>query len=72
MHRLECRYTDPKSIDICIEVYTDWYNSGKRTSSTKCYPEERYSGQRDDGWYEHFVKALKLESILPVPVSMRG
>jgi hypothetical protein len=72
MHRLGCRCTDPKSIDICIEVYTHWYNNGKRISSTKCYPEERYSGQRDGGWYERFVKALKLESILPVPVAMRG
>ena len=51
MHRLGSRCTDPKSIDICVEVYKDWYNNGKRISSTKCYPEERYSGQRDDGWY---------------------
>jgi len=53
-------------------IYIDWYNNGKRVSTTRCYPEERYSGHRDDGWYVHFVKALKLEGILPVPVAVRG
>lgn len=40
--------------------------------TTKCYPEERYSGQRDIGWYVRFVKALKLELILPLPVAVWG
>jgi hypothetical protein len=53
-------------------VYTNWYNNGKRVSTTKCYPEERYSGQRDEGWYVRFVKTLKLEGILPIPVATRG
>jgi hypothetical protein len=72
MHRLGGRCTDHESIDRCILAYTDWYNNGKKISTTKCYPEERYSGQRDDSWYLRFVKALKLERILPVPVAMGG
>jgi hypothetical protein len=72
IHRLGSRCTDHESIDRCILAYTDWYNNGKKVSTTKCYPEERYSGQRDDGWYVRFVKALKLERILPVPVAMGG
>jgi hypothetical protein len=72
MHRLGSRCTDKEKIDRCIEVYTDWYNNAKRVSTTQCYPEERYSGHRDDGWYLRFVKALKLEDILPVPAAVRG
>jgi hypothetical protein len=71
IHRLR-RSTDHEDIDRCISVYVDWYNNGKKISTTKCYPEERYSGQRDSGWYTRFVKALKLEHILPVPVAMGG
>jgi hypothetical protein len=71
IHRLgNC--TNHERIDRCILIYVDWYNNGKRISTTKCYPEERYSGQRDGGWYARFVKALKLEGILPVPVALRG
>jgi hypothetical protein len=72
IHRLGNHCTDHEMIDRCILIYVDWYNNGKRISTTKCYPEERYSGHRDDGWYLRFVKALKLEDILPVPVAVRG
>ena len=72
IHRLGRSCTDHESIDRCILAYIDWYNNGKKISTTKCYPEERYSGQRDDGWYTRFVKALKLEHILPVPVAVWG
>lgn len=72
IHRLGNRCTDKENIDRCILIYVDWYNNGKKISTTKCYPEERYFGHRDDGWYERFVKALKLEGILPVPVAVRG
>lgn len=72
VHRLGSRCTDRENIDRCILAYTDWYNNGKKISTTKCYPEVRYSGQRDDGWYARFVKALKLERILPVPVAVGG
>ena len=72
INRLGSRCTDKEKIDRCIEVYTDWYNNGKRISTTKYYPEERYSGHRDGDWYVRFVKALKLEHILPVPVAVRG
>jgi hypothetical protein len=71
-HRLWNHCTDHESIDRCILAYTYWYNNGKRVSTTECYPEERYSGQRDEGWYVRFVKALKPERMLPVPVAVRG
>ncbi|MGH2638042.1 MAG: helix-turn-helix domain-containing protein, partial [Rhabdochlamydiaceae bacterium] len=61
-HRLGCE-RDPNAIDECIKIYTDWYNNGKLVSTTKCYPEERYSGKRDLGWYQRLVKALKLDRI---------
>ena len=72
IHRLGNRCTDKEKIDRCIEVYTDWCNNGKKVSTTKCYPEERYSGKRDDDWYKRFVKALKLEDVLSVPVVVKG
>ncbi len=72
IHRLGRNSTDHESIDRCILAYIDWYNNGKKVSTTKCYPEERYSGQRDGGWYARLVKALKLEHILPVPVVVGG
>ena len=71
-HRLGSKITDHESIDRCISVYVDWYNNGKKVSTTKCYPEERYSGQRDSSGYTRFVKALKLERILLIPVAVRG
>jgi len=63
---------DTESIDRCILAYIDWYNNGKKISTTKCYPQERYSGHRDEGWYVRFVKVLKLGHILPVPVAVGG
>lgn len=64
--------TDPQAIDECIAIYVDWYNNGKKVSTTGCYPEERYSGKRDSGWYMRLVKKLKLEHILPIPVVVGG
>jgi hypothetical protein len=64
--------TNPQAIDEHIAIYVDWYNNGKKVSTTGCYPEERYSGKRDRGWYERLVKALKLEHILPIPVVALG
>lgn len=61
-----------ESIDRCILAYIDWYNNGKKISTTRCYPEERYSGKRNCDWYVRFVKALKLKHVLPVPVAVRG
>jgi transposase len=44
IHRLGRSSTiDHESIDRCILSYIDWYNNGKKISTTKCYPEERYS-----------------------------
>jgi hypothetical protein len=58
---------DRKAIDECIEAYLVWYNNGKRMSTTKCYPEERYSGNRNKEWYEKLVRFLKLDDVLPLP-----
>lgn len=64
--------TNPQAIDEHIAIYVDWYNNGKKVSTTGCYPEERYSGKRDAGCYARLVKALKLEHILPIPVVAGG
>lgn len=66
IHRLG-RSTDNDAIDECIVIYVDWYNNGKRIRTTKEYPEERYSGQRDPHWYSRLVRGLKLDSLLPLP-----
>ena len=58
--------TDKKEINYWIDVFTNWYNNGKRHSSIQAYPEEKYSGKRDGNWYENIVKALKLENVLVV------
>jgi transposase len=70
-HRLG-RARDANTIDECIAIYVDWYNNGKKMSTTRCCPEERYSGNRDPGWYSRLVKALKLDHILPVSVASGG
>ena len=49
-----------------IRVYVDWYNNGRYHQGIKGRPEERYSGQCDDGWYERLVEALNLEDVLTV------
>ena len=66
-HRLE-NSTDLHAIDECISIYVDWYNNGKKVSTTGYYPEERYSGKRDTGCYARLVKVLKLDRILSIPV----
>ena len=66
-HRLG-NSTDLFSIDECISIYVDWYNNGKKVSTTGYYPEERYSGKRDTGCYTRLVKVLKLDRILSIPV----
>jgi hypothetical protein len=53
-------------INRWIKIYNAWYNNGKYHSAIDTYPEEKYSGQRDDKWYERLVKALKLEDILTI------
>lgn len=68
-HRLG-RSRDPIAIDEAIKTYLVFYNNGKKISTTGSCPEERYSGKIESGWYQRFVKALKLDHILPV--SVRG
>jgi len=45
-HRLR-RSTDHEDIDRCISVYVMVQQWKEDIPTTKCYPEERYSGQRD-------------------------
>ena len=56
-HRLE-NSIDLYAIDECISIYVDWYNNGKKVSTTGYYPEERYSGKRDTGCYARLIKVL--------------
>lgn len=63
---------DSQSVDESISIYIDWYNNGKKISTTGYYPEERYSGKRDTECYTRLVKALKLDNILPISVAMGG
>lgn len=58
------RSRDIKKINYWISVYNHWYNNAKLHSVINTYPEMRYSGKRDEMWYEKLVKALKLENVL--------
>lgn len=60
------RSRDRAKINKWIKIYNNWYNNGKYHSVIDGYPEERYSGQRDEKWYEKLIKALKLEHVLTV------
>lgn len=51
-------------IDKYIRIYNHWYNNGKYHSAIDTCPEERYSGQVDNKWFDKLIKALKLEKIL--------
>ncbi len=62
-HRLG-RSNDLDDINRLIEVYNHWYNNGKYHSAIGTYPEMRYSGQRDNGWYDQLIEALKLRDAL--------
>jgi len=53
-------------INQCISIYDHWYNNGKYHNGIGSFPEERYSGKRDDQWYERLVKDLKLEDMLTI------
>ena len=57
---------DIREINHWIDVYNHWYNNGKYHSGIQNYPEERYSGKRDNCWYEKLVKAFKLEDVLTI------
>lgn len=55
-----------KEINHWIEVFVYWHNHGKYHSAIQAYPEEKYSGKRDENWYENIIKALNLENVLSV------
>ena len=66
-HRLE-NNTDLHTIDECISIYVDWYNNGKKVSTTGYYPLKKGTLERDTGCYARLVKVLKLDRILSIPV----
>jgi len=41
-----------------IRLYNVWYNNGKYHSAIDGYPEELFSGKRDESWYSTFPKPL--------------
>ncbi len=51
-------------INHWIDVYDHWYNNGCYHSSIKTYPETRYSGDRQENWYEKLITALKLDNVI--------
>ena len=55
---------DLEKINYWTGIYNHWYNNGRYHSAIGTYPEERYSGKRDDSWYENLIRALKLEDVL--------
>ena len=58
------RSRDKIWINHWMQVYDHWYNNGKYHSGIESYPEQRFTGERDDSWYEPLVKALKLDDML--------
>jgi transposase len=64
-HKLQ-RSRARTQINQYIGIYDHWYNNGKYHAAIGSYPEERYSGNRDDQWYECFVKELKLQDVLTI------
>jgi len=59
---------DLNEINRLIEIYNVWYNNGKYHSAIGTRPEMRYSGKRDETWYDQLIKDLKLEELLHVNV----
>jgi len=55
---------DLGKINYWAGIYNHRYNNGRHHSAIGTYPEERYSGKRDDSWYENIIRALKLEDVL--------
>jgi transposase InsO family protein len=55
---------DKHLIDHNIEVFVSWYNNGRFHQGIEDYPETRYSGKRNEDWYNSLVKGLKLEEVL--------
>jgi len=65
VHRIP-RSTNLAEIQRWTDVYVHWHNNGRLHQGIKGYPEMRYSGHRDEGWFVRLVKALKLEDALAV------
>lgn len=47
-----------------IKLFNMFYNNGKRHTSTEKYPEEHYSGQRNEKWFDKFIKYFKLQEVI--------
>ncbi len=57
-------------IDRCIEIYLDFYNNAavnRRTGSA-----QRYRNGVDEKWHSRLIKALKLQSVLPIDHAPEG
>jgi hypothetical protein len=60
------RSRDRAAIQHWIDVYMSWYNNGRFHQGIKGYPEVRYSGQQEEGWFVRLIKAFNLEEVLVV------
>jgi len=58
---------DKALIDHNIEVYVDFYNNGRYHTGISGFPEVRYSGKRDEEWFNKLVKGLNLGEVLTLP-----
>lgn len=58
--------TKISEINKYIKIFVKWYNNGKYHSAIETFPEERYSGQRSEDWFESIVEDLKMEDLLMV------
>jgi hypothetical protein len=47
-----------------IKIFNLFYNNGRRHSSTGKYPEEHYSGQRNEKWFDKLMKFFKLQEVI--------
>ncbi len=64
--------TDMHEIDRCIEIYLDFYNNAAVNRRTGSVPAKRYRNEVDEKWYSRLIKALKLQSVLPMDYAPEG
>ncbi len=56
--------TNMYEIDRCIEVHLNFYNNAAINRSTGSVPAQ--SNRVDEKWYSRLIKAIKLQSLLPM------
>ncbi len=57
-------------INRCIEIYLDFYNNAAVNRSAGLIPAN--SNKVDEKWYSRLIKALKLQSVLPIDHASEG